>query len=67
VLGLQGLVLYVPALQRAFGTVALGAGDWFVCAAVGSTVLLASELLKWWRRTRDRHAAASRRRQPMTA
>jgi Ca2+-transporting ATPase len=65
VLGLQGLVLYVPALQQAFGTVALGAGDWFVCVAVGSTVLTARELLKWRWRTRDRHAGASQRRQPM--
>jgi Ca2+-transporting ATPase len=66
-LGLQGLVLYVPPLQRAFGTVALGANDWFVCAAVGSTVLTASELLKWHWRTRDRRAGASRRRQSMAA
>ena len=56
-LALQGLVLYVPALQKAFGTVALSAGDWLACAAVGSTVLIARELLKWHWRTGDlRHA-----------
>jgi Ca2+-transporting ATPase len=36
---LQVLVIYVPFLQRAFGTVALGAGDWMLCVAVASTVL----------------------------
>jgi Ca2+-transporting ATPase len=36
---LQGLVLYVPPLQRAFGTVGLGAGDWLRCGAVASAVL----------------------------
>jgi len=57
---LQGLVLYVPALQKAFGTVALDGRDWLVCAAVASTVMLARELLKWHWRTRDRRAAVSR-------
>ena len=36
---LQVLVIYAPFLQRAFGTVALGAGDWMLCVAVASTVL----------------------------
>jgi P-type Ca2+ transporter type 2C len=38
-LALQGLVLYVPVLQRAFGTVALSPDDWLRCAAVASSVL----------------------------
>ena len=67
VLGLQCLVLYVPSLQLAFGTVALGAGDWFVCGTVASTVLIARELLKWHWRARDRRARASPDRQPLAA
>jgi Ca2+-transporting ATPase len=59
-LALQALVLYVPTLQKAFGTVALDGRDWLVCAAVASTVMLARELLKWHWRTRDRRAAVSR-------
>ncbi|TAN54649.1 MAG: cation-translocating P-type ATPase, partial [Betaproteobacteria bacterium] len=46
-LALQLLVLYVPALQRGFGTVALGGGDWLVCTLAASTVLLALEAAKW--------------------
>ena len=45
-LALQLLVLYVPALQRGFGTVALGGGDWFVCTLAVATVLLALEAAK---------------------
>jgi Ca2+-transporting ATPase len=56
-LALQGLVIHAPPLQRAFGTVAIGAGDWLVCIAVASTVVLAREGVKgWWRRA-DRRAA----------
>jgi Ca2+-transporting ATPase len=36
---LQVLVVYVPFLQRAFGTVALTGRDWALCVAVASTVL----------------------------
>jgi Ca2+-transporting ATPase len=36
---LQALVLYVPAMQRAFGTVALSALDWARCIAAASMVL----------------------------
>jgi Ca2+-transporting ATPase len=39
---LQALVVYVPFLQRAFGTVPLGARDWLFCGVVASSVL-------WWR------------------
>jgi Ca2+-transporting ATPase len=38
-LALQVLVVYVPFLQRAFGTVALTARDWVLCVGVASTVL----------------------------
>ena len=43
---LQVLVVYVPFLQRAFGTVALTAGDWTFCVAVGSSVLWLREATK---------------------
>ena len=45
-LALHPLVLYLPALQRAFGTVPLGAGDWVRCLAAASVVLVAREALK---------------------
>jgi P-type Ca2+ transporter type 2C len=38
-LALQALVVHVPFLQRAFGTVGLRARDWAFCVAVASTVL----------------------------
>jgi len=40
------LVLYVPPLQRAFGTVPLGASDWARCVGVASTVLWLREVNK---------------------
>ncbi len=42
-LALQLLVVYVPFLQRAFGTVGLSTGDWAFCVAVASVVLWARE------------------------
>jgi Ca2+-transporting ATPase len=51
-LALQALVLYVPVMQRAFGTVPLGATDWIRCAAIASSVLWVSELTKAIRRLR---------------
>jgi len=52
---LQLLVVYVPFLQRAFGTVALGAADWMLCVGAASTVLWLREANKvltrsWGRR-----------------
>ena len=38
-LALQVLVVYVPFLQRAFGTVGLTARDWALCVGVASLVL----------------------------
>ncbi|HKV11819.1 MAG TPA: cation-translocating P-type ATPase [Thermoanaerobaculia bacterium] len=55
---LQFLVLYVPALQRAFGTVPLTAGDWLRCVAAASMVLWIREAGKVVTRLRDRRAAA---------
>jgi Ca2+-transporting ATPase len=48
--GLQVLVVHVPLLQRAFGTVALSGADWVFCAAVASSVLWVRELSKALRR-----------------
>lgn len=43
---LHGLVLYLPALQRAFSTVPLAAGDVVLCAVVASSVVWTRELWK---------------------
>jgi Ca2+-transporting ATPase len=43
---LQLAVVYLPFLQVAFNTVALGLTDWLVCALVGSSVLWLSEIKK---------------------
>lgn len=43
---LQVAVVYTPWLQRAFGTVGLGGGDWLFCAAVASSVLWLREISK---------------------
>ena len=43
---LQAAVLYVPALQRAFNTVPLTAGDWILAMAVASSALWLRELDK---------------------
>jgi Ca2+-transporting ATPase len=45
-LALQVLVVYVPFLQRAFGTVALTPGDWVLSVAVASSVLWLREATK---------------------
>jgi Ca2+-transporting ATPase len=45
-LALQVLVMYVPLLQRAFGTTALGTADWLLCAGVASSVLWLREISK---------------------
>jgi len=45
-LALQVLVVYVPFLQRAFGTTALGPSDWLFCASVASSVLWLREVTK---------------------
>jgi Ca2+-transporting ATPase len=52
---LQAAVIYTPLLQRAFSTVGLSAGDWLLCAAVGSSVLWLRELSKLVMRARQRN------------
>jgi P-type Ca2+ transporter type 2C len=44
--GLQFVVLYVPVLQQAFGTVGLSARDWLFCLSVASSVLWLMEAAK---------------------
>jgi P-type Ca2+ transporter type 2C len=45
-LALQAAVIYVPFLQKPFSTVVLSARDWFVGAAVGSSVFWLTEIGK---------------------
>jgi len=50
---LQVLVVHMPFLQRAFGSVGLSGGDWLLAVAVASSVLWLRELDKaifarWW-------------------
>ena len=59
-IALHAAVVYLPFLQQAFSTTALSAGDWLTCAAVASSVLWTSELVKAARRAGDRRAAAQR-------
>ncbi len=54
---LQLVVVHVPALQRAFGTVALGSADWLRCIAVASSVLWVREAGKWIARRAQREPA----------
>jgi Ca2+-transporting ATPase len=43
---LQVLVVHMPWLQRAFGTVGLSGRDWLFCLAVASSVLWLREISK---------------------
>jgi Ca2+-transporting ATPase len=54
-LALHLLPLYVPPLQRAFGTTGLGVGDWLVCLAAASAVLWLREASKLVARSRRAH------------
>src|SRR5688572_14966897 len=45
-----GLILYVPLLERVFGTVALSAQDWLIIVAAALTVSPVLELAKWLER-----------------
>ncbi|HET9416859.1 MAG TPA: cation-translocating P-type ATPase C-terminal domain-containing protein [Candidatus Limnocylindria bacterium] len=47
---LQVLVVHLPILNSAFGTVPLSLADWLLCIGVASTVLWAAELRKLLRR-----------------
>jgi P-type Ca2+ transporter type 2C len=55
--GLQAAVIYLPGLRRAFGTVALDAADWLLCAGVAFTVVIVRESGKAWWRGVDRRRA----------
>ncbi len=57
----QAAVVYVPLLQKAFGTVALSAADWLHCTAVASSVLWLRELSKLATRLLVRPADAAAR------
>ena len=46
-LALQVVVIYVPFLQRAFGTVSLRPQDWMFCIATASSVLWLQEINKF--------------------
>jgi len=63
-LALQGLVLYVPFLQRAFGTVALTAHELLECGLVASAVLWVSEARKFILRARLRRRVGAGRLRP---
>lgn len=52
--GLQVLVVELPALNEAFATTPLGAGDWLVCIGLASVVLWADEAKKLLTRLRRR-------------
>ena len=52
-LALQVLVVYVPVLQQAFGTIGLSARDWLLCVAVASSVLWLREVNKAITRARS--------------
>ena len=56
---LQGAVVHVELLNRAFGTVPLSAEQWLVCLAMASTVLWFGELRKVFLRLRRPSAPAS--------
>ncbi|GAB4457408.1 MAG: cation-translocating P-type ATPase [Armatimonadaceae bacterium] len=45
-IGLQVLVVSLPPLQKAFGTVPLTFSDWLLCTAVASSALWVQEILK---------------------
>jgi Ca2+-transporting ATPase len=49
---LQVLVVYVPFLQRAFGTVVLSGSDWLFCVGVASSVVWLREASKLAKRRR---------------
>jgi P-type Ca2+ transporter type 2C len=59
-LALQVLVVHLPLLNTAFGTVPLSGGDWLLCIAMASTVLWVGELWKAVFRRSARRGAPSR-------
>ena len=55
---LQLAVIYLPPMQRAFGTVALDARDWLLCLGLAASVVVARELEKLVRRSASRGSNA---------
>jgi Ca2+-transporting ATPase len=53
VLAIQVTVVYLPWAQTVFGTVALSAGQWAICAATAATVLLVEETVRMINRRRS--------------
>ena len=53
VLAIQVTVVYLPWAQTVFGTVALSAGQWAICAAAAATVLLVEETVRLINRRRS--------------
>ncbi|WP_018262086.1 cation-translocating P-type ATPase [Methylobacterium sp. WSM2598] len=58
---LQVAAVSVPVLQRAFSTVSLGVGDWAICAAAASSVLVLGEARKWLIRAAGRRRRTGQR------
>ncbi|MCI1984488.1 MAG: cation-translocating P-type ATPase [Bifidobacteriaceae bacterium] len=56
---LQCVVIYVPFLNTAFGTVPLSFGAWVECIALASVVLWATEIRKIWLRAGERRRGAA--------
>ena len=56
-IALQVLVVYLPFMQRAFGTVALSGRDWAFSIAVASSVLWLREISKLFARNRIKISA----------
>jgi len=56
-IALQVAVVYLPFLQRAFGTVSLSGEDWLRCVVVSSSVLWLREIGKWFTRNARVQAA----------
>ena len=54
---LLGLIVEIDALHGFFSTVDLTAGQWLVCALVGSSILVVSEVVKTGIRSRTRRVA----------
>jgi Ca2+-transporting ATPase len=57
-IALQVLVVYLPSLQRGFGTVGLGGRDWAFSIAVASSVLWLREIDKLLARARTRRRSS---------
>jgi Ca2+-transporting ATPase len=54
-LALLAVIVYVPVLQPAFGTMSLSAADWILVIVVASSVVPVIELVKWLLRRSGAH------------